>query len=617
MVHLSLFSSLTLAGLVAALPAIETLHNDLLVEHERAASVPDAWRVVKPAPPDDVLSLRIAVKEHRQINPNDILARSNPQSSKHGQYLSAAELKALLDDSTLQSSRDASWERVRQWLANHGIHPTHESQRGFDIRLKTSEAERLFNTRFSLYSTGSDDAAVPRTEAYSLPSSLQEDIDYVYPTVHFFKRESPRTKRSTLEPRQHGLPTGPFDCSKYYCPVNLTERYNIDYLPTEASDSKLAIGGFLEQYTSHQDWETFISKYGLSNPSNQAKYDVITVNGGESPDTIASSGVEAMLDLEYTTAFTGPLKVSYYSVGGRPPTLSQPGNISVPASESENEPYLEFLDYLLEQEDIPQVISISYTDDEQTVPYSYATKVCERFSYLALRGVSVLIASGDAGTQGTRFSECKGPDNEPRFIPTFPASCPWVTTVGATADWGGAAGFSSGGFSNYFERPSWQDAAVESYVKKLGNSSLASPYFAYNTSGRGYPDLTLLGTDYLTVYGNFSLPVKGTSASTPVIASMIALINDIRLKKGLPVLGFLNPLLYADNVASAFRDVTEGQINGCANADHQQPGYEAVEGWDAASGLGEPDFSKLRELLTSHDGLYLSVSASSEALISI
>lgn len=33
-------------------------------------------------------------------------------------------------------------------------------------------------------------------------------------------------------------------------------------------------------------------------------------------------------------------------------------------------------------------------------------------------------------------------------------------------------------------------------------------------------------------------------ASTPVVGGMLSLINDRRLLKGLPVLGFLNPRLY-------------------------------------------------------------------------
>ena len=50
--------------------------------------------------------------------------------------------------------------------------------------------------------------------------------------------------------------------------------------------------------------------------------------------------------------------------------------------------------------------------------------------------------------------------------------------------------------------------------------------------------------------------VNGTSASSPIFASVLALINDELLHAGKPVLGFINPFLYAN--AEAFNDITTG-----------------------------------------------------------
>ncbi|KAK8091316.1 tripeptidyl-peptidase sed4 [Apiospora phragmitis] len=594
----TLVSLFLASGLVAGLPQPA---GDL-VEHERAASIPASWRLVRSATDDDVLKLRIAVKEHRKLDENHILARSDPNSPLYGKYLGADELNTLLADSTSTSARQASWDKVERWINQQNIPIVRESARGFEIKVRASEAESLFGAKFSYYTRDGNDEPVARTEAYSLPLTLRDDVDFVYPTVHFFDSARSRVAEPKLNRRQH-FPTGPFDCSKYNCPANLSAMYNIDYVPETASASKLAVAGFLEEYASSEDWKNFISKYGLGNATTQAPWHVVNVNGGANIDKVESAQLEAQLDLEFTTAFTGPLNVTYHLVGGRPPALDQPGNVPVPDDKNDQEPYLEYLDYLLAQapDDLPQVVSISYTDDEQAVPRSYADQVCDRFGQLALRGVSVLVASGDAGTQGTRFSDCLGPDREPRFIPTFPASCPWVTTVGAVSGWGGVSSYSSGGFSNYYSRPAWQRDAVEKYLAG-GQESTGipeNPWFAWNASGRGYPDLTLLGSDYLVLSGGVLTPTKGTSASTPVVAAMITLLNDIRLKKGLPVLGFLNPRLYASEVVdAAFTDITEGVVNGCANQDHQQAGFKAAVGWDAASGLGAPDFAKLRKLLT-------------------
>jgi tripeptidyl-peptidase-1 len=87
-----------------------------------------------------------------------------------------------------------------------------------------------------------------------------------------------------------------------------------------------------------------------------------------------------------------------------------------------NEPYLDWLNFILSEESIPQTISTSYGDDEQTVPRDYATSVCNLFAQLGTRGISVLFSSGDFGVGG---GSCLSNDgaNRTQFIPMFPASC--------------------------------------------------------------------------------------------------------------------------------------------------------------------------------------------------
>ena len=76
--------------------------------------------------------------------------------------------------------------------------------------------------------------------------------------------------------------------------------------------------------------------------------------------------------------------------------------------------------------DLPQTITTSYGDDEQTVPPDYANTVCGMLAQLGARGVSLLFASGDGGVGGGQGGyECLTNDgtNRTQFIPTFPASC--------------------------------------------------------------------------------------------------------------------------------------------------------------------------------------------------
>jgi subtilase family serine protease len=75
---------------------------------------------------------------------------------------------------------------------------------------------------------------------------------------------------------------------------------------------------------------------------------------------------------------------------------------------------------------------------------------------------------------------------------------------------------------------------------------------------------------------------KANSASAPTIASVIALVNDMLLAAGKPVLGFLNPWLYSGGSAS-FTDITSGSASGCGTT-----GFPAQAGWDAVTGFGTP-----------------------------
>lgn len=87
------------------------------------------------------------------------------------------------------------------------------------------------------------------------------------------------------------------------------------------------------------------------------------------------------------------------------------------------------------------------------------------------------------------------------------------------------------------------------------------------------------------------------SASVPTFAAIIALLNDARLREGLPPLGFLNPLLYG-TARGGLNDIIQGASTGCRNQGIvPPPGWKAIRGWDPVSGLGTPDFGRLRKVI--------------------
>lgn len=157
---------------------------------------------------------------------------------------------------------------------------------------------------------------------------------------------------------------------------------------------------------------------------------------------------------------------------------------------------------------------------------------------------------------------------------------------------------SGGGFSNVFKMPDYQAAAVKSYLRKTKS---LPPDTYYNAGGRAYPDVAALSDNYWVVTNLIPIPwVSGTSASTPVFGGILALINDNRFQRGLPALGFVNPLIYKiqeNGTSGAFFDVTTGCHYGCLDEKTKGKGFCASPSWDPVTGWGTPNYPELLRVL--------------------
>lgn len=212
-----------------------------------------------------------------------------------------------------------------------------------------------------------------------------------------------------------------------------------------------------------------------------------------------------------------------------------------------------------------------------------------RFMKLGLLGTTVIFSSGDSGV-GASCST---------FRVLESASCPYITAVGATQLPDGSAistpevaasssWSTGGGFSNIWPLPSWQASAMKTYYASYAPSYTSTQY-NNSRNVRGYPDISAIGHNLLTVSNSGSLLADGTSASAPIVAGLITLINQQRLAKGKSNVGFINPVLYAN--PSAMNDVVSGNNPGCGTN-----GFSAVPGWDPVTGLGTPNYAKLLQV---------------------
>ncbi|KAJ7809894.1 subtilisin-like protein [Mycena olivaceomarginata] len=441
----------------------------------------------------------------------------------------------------------------RQWLSKDQVksfvQPSNETVAAFNSfaaanGLKPTVANHLFGAQFEKFSHASLTEPITRTLTISLPSELIGHVDVVHPQ-HIICRPQSGFCPATLP-----CPTAPRNGPSALRPAiqaGLTKN------------NKLLVTGYIGTSPNRTDLSTFLEQFRLDMPPNTT-FDLITIDNstGQSPPEFPVAVLEADLDIEYTVGLAT----------GVPTVLSR-----ILRRPFRHKHFLDGLD------NPPHVVTTSYGPMENQFESSVSKKICDSYMALGARGISVLFGSGDGGVRGSHDnSSIPGFCESNIFIPVFPASCPYVTAVGGTQGFSPevAVNLTGGGFSDLFPRPWYQTQAVDSFLKTI------PPDFAgtFNKSGRGYPDVAVQGWGLDLVFNGTTFATGGTSFSSPIFASIIAL----------PVLGFLNPFIYANK--NAFTDITEGHNSGfeCPTS---SVAFDATKGWDALTGIGSPVFDKL------------------------
>ena len=227
------------------------------------------------------------------------------------------------------------------------------------------------------------------------------------------------------------------------------------------------------------------------------------------------------------------------------------------------------------------------------------------YQQAAMMGVTIFNCSFDNGSNQQQ--------NDGNAHVAYPGSDAWVTTCGGTLitnvagsvftenTWNDDASrtgdATGGGISDAIDLPAWQQNIVPPSVNAGGRI------------GRGLPDIAGNASYYsgylLQVDGKPDVQINGTSSVAPLYAGLIAIINATL---GKPV-GYLNPTLYAlaknPAYAGVIRDINDGISNAVhwVNQDGTSGGpssaYTSGAGWDACTGLGVLDGTKLLGALQS------------------
>ena len=325
-------------------------------------------------------------------------------------------------------------------------------------------------------------------------------------------------------------------------------------------------GGF-----SAKDLTTYFKSLGVPKPSVVA----VGVDGGHNAPGDPADG-EVMLDIEVTGAVAPKAKIAVYFAPNTDQGFLDALNAAVHDTVRK-----------------PSVVSISWGAPEDV---SWSTQAVNAFHNAlqdaATLGVTVCCAAGDDGSSDIRDTTQR--DGKPHC--DFPASSPFALACGGTklngtstaisseVVWneGNTHGATGGGVSTIFPLPSYQ-------------ANAGVPQSITNTAGRGVPDVAGDAdplTGYQIVLHGKKGVIGGTSAVAPLWAGLIALLNQRLAVVGKKSVGFLQPFLYA-HATGVLNDITSGNND----IDGTLKKYAAGKGWDACTGLGTPDGTKLLKAL--------------------
>ncbi len=502
---------------------------------------------------------------------------SNPLSPNYGRWMSKKEIGDIVNPPLEEQLR------VVDWLQNNNITDIKNFGDSIHILATKDDITRIFkiNNKYSVHLFN-----------YFIPESLQNIIEFIeMDSKHVTKDLKKNVNSKTADNRFFGR-------------ESLLRLYNVSEWNSNNGVSGASIeyqhsGGFLST-------DLILQQQNNSQKINN-KTRMIGNNTGVS--------VESELDVQL---------------------MSQSGNgINLWFWESSKWLYSFATDFF-NTDIVPDIISMSWgwAEDRQCdiidchniTSQQYVNRVNNEYLKITLRGVTIVVSSGDAGAPGRTNELC---DIARPINPVFPGSSPYVLSVGATFvpndnstlnfttplcrnnscitstneksiqfdDVGWTAG---GGFDLYQNNtPIWQSKSVHKYL----NSGIKLPDIKrFNINGRAYPDVSAIGHSCPTFIGGKLSGVDGTSCSAPVISGLLSYINSWLSTNKKTKAGFINPLLYhlEDNCENCFRDVIDG-YNWCTEnkcCDNKTEfGFSATKGYDPVSGLGTLNIGSILDYL--------------------
>ncbi|EUC42563.1 hypothetical protein COCMIDRAFT_103191 [Bipolaris oryzae ATCC 44560] len=507
------------------------------VLHEERRSLPSGWQKGDRLNPDIIHPVRIAIAQNGLEQGEELLmAVSDPDSPRYGQHWTKEQVHSFFSPS------EEAVTTVQQWLEEFLpvadlTKPITQSKNKAWIEFSATvqQLEDLLGTEFHHYHHTDSGRTVAATEAYYVPVSVVEHVDFIWPGIilsHEMESDSNASLRKRGVPdvrpvtQQGGIPVVPLQlesnlgtkttvpCTNNHSalePACIRDLYGIPHKPAPWNPkyTHAIYANGIEKY-KQEDLEIFWSAFAPEVPKGIVPKQIL-IDGAPDPRSKNTSAGDVFINLSLTIPLVSPNTVTIISpddpVIQVDPVLRGGANSLLDAFDGSYCTYSAYNvtgalpgweaqypnaakgGYKGQRQcggvKPPSVLVSSWGATEDFYPISFQRRQCNEFMKLALQGTTVVISTGDWGVS-SKSPDCWGSNND-RWTVATPANCPYVTSVGGTMLKDGVdirnphgenpeLGFSwsGGGISAIYARPKWQQPSVSNYLAK---ASLDKPGF--------------------------------------------------------------------------------------------------------------------------------------------
>ncbi len=506
-------------------------------------------------------------------------AQQDPNSPEYHEWLTPAEFGAQfgVDSSGLAL--------VTAWLGSHGftVEKISAGRRLIVFSGTAGEVASAFHTALHRYSVDGVEHIANASDP-QIPAALAGVVCGVVTLSDFRRASQVASQRPFASKSEYSVgPEYSAGSTHSIFPADFATIYDLNLLysaDTSGSGAAIAIAG--RSNINLSDVETFRSIAGLA-----ANTPSVMVDGAD-PGLVSGDQSESTLDVEWSGA-VAPLAVVNLVIASSTATTD---GIDLASA------------YIVNHATAP-VVSVSYGSCEQEMGTAELAFYNSLWEQAASQGMSVFVASGDAGPAGCQQGNATAG--------TFAAvnglcTSPYATCVGGTelnegADaaqyWSATNSSAYGSAVGYIPEAVWNESVLDGGTGLWASGGGASvvykqPAWQLSVSGtaaaggmRAVPDVSLSAANhdgYFMVENGAFWVVSGTSVTAPSFAGIMALVNAREDGKGQ---GSANPRLYA--LLAAIPDPFHPTLSG-NNTVPSVEGFSADGAtYNLATGLGSVD----------------------------